>query len=545
MLCAFILVVSGSVFWGGAASATHPANTCIDVEPEVDTNPVGTVHTLTATLRTIVNNACTGAPVAPGGGNSVTMNFEISGVNARTGSPDLTCDIRNNQTSCTVEYTGTVAGQDAIEGWLDHDEDNVLDAGESTDTVAKTWTAAASNTLDCDDATGPDTERESNTGSSGTASNEVYTCTATGATGTAAPAGTVISAEVENGINDPDATDGTSYASPDYTCTVATNGACQITVTQNETELGTAEICFWIGTATAAATLCGAEATNENQATGGADTGNDLADQTELTWTAAVSGRLDCDPEGTDSQVGSALTITCLATDATGGNLSGTQIDFEIVGANDPDGGDSPTTPDMTCTTAQNGRCSVTHGTGGTGTTSATGVTTYRAWIDADGNNATVEADATEGNNEQTTPGADVEPDDTDLVIASWSNTPPPPVTCPGFENDARNQVVGTTGDNILQGTAGADIICGLAGDDIIEGLGGGDLLLGGGGSDIVQGGAGADLIRGGSGDDILKGGGANDQIRGGVGNDLMDGGRGIDGCRGGPGRDIRRRCEL
>ena len=180
MLCAFILVVSGSVVWGGAASATHPANTCIDVEPELDTNPVGTVHTLTATLRAIVNNACTGAPTAPGGGGQVTMNFEISGVNAKTGTPDLTCTIRNNQTSCTVEYTGTNAGQDAIEGWLDHDEDGVLDAGENTDTVAKTWTLVSS-ALDCDDSTGPDTERETNTSASGTASNEVYTCTATGA----------------------------------------------------------------------------------------------------------------------------------------------------------------------------------------------------------------------------------------------------------------------------------------------------------------------------------------------------------------------------
>ena len=200
--------------------------------------PVGTVHTLTATLRAIVNNACTGAPTAPGGGGQVTMNFEISGVNAKTGTPDLTCTIRNNQTSCTVEYTGTNAGQDAIEGWLDHDEDGVLDAGENTDTVAKTWTLVSS-ALDCDDSTGPDTERETNTSASGTASNEVYTCTATGATGTAVPAGTVINAEVENGINDPDATDGTSYASPDYSCTVVSNGTCQITAIQSETELGT------------------------------------------------------------------------------------------------------------------------------------------------------------------------------------------------------------------------------------------------------------------------------------------------------------------
>jgi hypothetical protein len=543
LLCALLLVLSSSVLGAVPAAANHPANSCVDVEPETDSNPVGTSHTLTATLRTIANNACTGTPIEPTGGQ-VTINFEISGANAQQGSPDLTCRIRNNQTSCTVSYTGTNAGQDAIEAWLDHDDDGVLDQGEPTDTVAKTWTAAA-NTLDCDDATGPDTERESNVGSSGTASSETYTCTATGASGAAVATGTVINAEVENGINDPDATDGTSYASPDFSCTVATNGSCQISITQNETELGTAEICFWIGTATEAATLCGAETTGENQATGGADTGNDFADQIELTWTSAITARLDCDPEGTDNQVGTPHTITCHATDATGANLAGVQVDIEIAGANDVDGGDSPATPDLTCTTAANGRCSVTHGTGGTGTTTATGVTTYRAWVDADGNNSTVEADATEGNNEQTTPGADAEPDDTDVVIASWSDQPPPPTTCPGFENDARNQVVGDANDNILSGTDGADIICGLGGSDIIEGLGAGDLLLGGGGSDIAQGGAGADAVRGGGADDLLKGGGANDRIEGGRGNDVMDGGRGTDGCRGGPGRDVRRRCEL
>ncbi|MGH2808096.1 MAG: hypothetical protein ACRDKT_12575 [Actinomycetota bacterium] len=541
-LCAFALVLSTSVFLAAPASATHPANSCIDVDPEADTNPVGTSHTLTATLRTIANNACTGAPIEPAGGG-VTMNFEISGANARTGSPDLTCRVRNNQTSCTVSYTGTNAGQDAIQGWLDHDEDGVLDQGEPTVTVAKTWTPAA-NTLDCDDATGPDTERESNPSASGTSSSEAYTCTATVAGGVAAPAGTVINAEVENGINDPDATDGTSYVNPDYTCAVATNGSCQITVTQNETETGTAEICFWIGSATEAATLCGTEPTDENQVAGGADSGNDFADQTELTWTSAAQ-RLDCDPEGTDNQVGAAHTITCIATDTAGANLAGVAIDVEIAGANDPDVADSPASPDMTCTTAQNGRCSVTHGTGGTGTTTATGVTTYRAWVDADGTNSTVEADVTEGNNEQTTPGADAEPDDTDVVIVSWSAQPPPPLTCPGFETDARTQVVGDVGDNILQGTEGPDIVCGLGGDDILEGLGAGDLLLGGGGSDIAKGGAGTDAVRGDVGDDILKGGGSNDQLRGGRGNDIMDGGRGTDACRGGPGRNVRRRCEL
>ena len=539
----FVGIVLGASVLVSPAAANHPANSCVDVEPETSSGAVGTSFTLTATLRTLQNNACTGTPISSGQGQ-VTINFEITGPNAQPGTPDLSCSIGRNETSCTVSYTGTVTGEDSIQGWIDHDKDDVFDQDEPNDVVTRTWTAA-SNVLDCDDPTGPDTERETNPGSAGTASNEIYTCTATGANGAAAPAGTVVSGEVETAVNDPDATDGASYDTPDYTCTIGNNGSCQITVTQNETELGVAEICFWVGTAAQGGTLCGAEPTNENQAQAGGDSGNDLADQVEKTWAAGTTGvRLDCDPESAVNQIGTPHTINCQATDATGGNVANVQIDAEATGPNDPDAGDTPASPDFGCTTAQNGRCSFTHGTGGTGTTTATGVTVYRVWVDADGSNATFDGDATEGNNEVATPGTDAEPDDTDVVIKQWDDQPQPGPTCPGFENDQRNQVVGDAGDNILRGTAGPDIICGFGGDDIIEGLGGNDFLFGGGGSDIIKGGAGADFVRGGPGDDILKGGGGNDLLLGNAGNDVLDGGFGRDRCRGGTGRNVRRRCE-
>jgi len=130
---------------------------------------------------------------------------------------------------------------------------------------------------------------------------------------------------------------------------------------------------------------------------------------------------------------------------------------------------------------------------------------------------------------------------------------PPPAPKCPGFEGDARNQVVGTPGDDQLVGTAGADIICGLAGNDTLAGLGGNDLILGGGGQDTLRGGGGNDRLRGEGGRDNLRGGGGNDrlnggpgrdELRGGGGNDRLNGGPGSDFCRGGGGVDVIRNCE-
>ena len=116
--------------------------------------------------------------------------------------------------------------------------------------------------------------------------------------------------------------------------------------------------------------------------------------------------------------------------------------------------------------------------------------------------------------------------------------------TCPGFESDARNQVVGTAGADVLVGTAGADVICGLGGNDTLKGLGGDDLLKGGAGRDVLRGGPGADILRGHSGADTLYGGTGTDTLRGGAGTDSLDGGLGTDSCRGGPGDDSVVACE-
>ena len=110
---------------------------------------------------------------------------------------------------------------------------------------------------------------------------------------------------------------------------------------------------------------------------------------------------------------------------------------------------------------------------------------------------------------------------------------------CPGFEGDPRNDVVGTSGNDVLTGTAGPDIICGLGGNDILDGLGGNDLLIGGAGADRLLGRAGTDTLRGSGGPDVLNGGIGNDRLYGGAHTDRLYGGPGNDRLLGGGGRDL------
>lgn len=98
-----------------------------------------------------------------------------------------------------------------------------------------------------------------------------------------------------------------------------------------------------------------------------------------------------------------------------GQDWGGTNIDFELTGAGDPDESDSPTTPDLTCTVSDgSGGCSVFM------QSSEEGNQTIRAWLDSDLNNASVEADMAEGYDESATPGDVPEPDRTDVALWGW-----------------------------------------------------------------------------------------------------------------------------
>jgi Ca2+-binding RTX toxin-like protein len=115
---------------------------------------------------------------------------------------------------------------------------------------------------------------------------------------------------------------------------------------------------------------------------------------------------------------------------------------------------------------------------------------------------------------------------------------------CPGFEDDARNQVVGTPASEKLVGSSGPDVICGLGGKDVIRGKGGRDVLLGGAGRDRLFGGGGRDRLFGGRGRDRLVGGAKADLLKGGPGTDRLNGGLGSDRCMSGAGDDRLPSCE-
>ena len=311
---------------------------------------------------------------------------------------------------------------------------------DCTDVVSVTFRGGAAAMLDCDDSGPPDTERETNPSSAPDPATgedpatEAYRCN-TFNQFSGRLNGVVVKAEIENGINDPDPVDGASYDSPDYQCTTDTDfredpilgtddGVCYHDVDQRERELGTAEICFWVGTAAEGEALCADEVTGESQQADQSDPPNDLADQAEKTWADRSTFRLDCDPETDSNPAGTGHTVTCTATAPDGAPVGGVLVEAEVAGTGDADAGDTPITPDFECITAAEGRCSYTH------TSTSEGTTTYRSWIDDEKDEPVApprgdtDVDETEGRDETVTPGRTGEPDNTDVVQKTWGPAP-------------------------------------------------------------------------------------------------------------------------
>lgn len=366
------------------------------------------------------------------------------------------CDGSGSSCSDSVSAIDGESGTANICFWFDSDGDNVFDpAGgpedggdcdvetqgqndnDLTDTVTITWQARSTQ------GGGVDAEPETDVNNTG----ETHRVTATVYDQFGIPLVGANQVKFEFFQGSPADTDGNTPASPDRTCTTNNSSTCFIEYTSSTA--GRDRICVWTNDAPTM--------TGDNQ-NGTCDGGNgpeglndadddpanadapepasDDVDVVEKIWqVAGQASRLDCSPETATNPSGTTHTITCTATDASGNRVSGVHVDAEATGANDPDGSDSPTTPDFSCltvadepttpTTNEAGTCSFKHGpSGGVGSTNSTGVTTYRAWIDKDNNNGTVEADTAEGRDEVATPGSKAEPDDTDVVEKSWVAQP-------------------------------------------------------------------------------------------------------------------------
>ena len=351
----------------GVAVANHGTRT-LQLTPETDDNATGTTHTITATL-----DATPDAPAGPT--NDIEIDFEIAGPGDVDGgdtplSPDRTCTIANPDVSCTVTYSSTVVGTDTIRGWIDHDKNNANsvssgevdtaegpDAGnpsveeppggtdvpgdqtepDETDVVAKTWFGGLPGgaALDCDDASGDDTETNQVTGP---ASSETYTCAVvdTGPTPDTPIAGAVIDAENLDGANDPDNSAAAGTADFNDACTTGANGTCQVTIASSESQAGPADICFWVDEDVdnvfdpAGVEPDGGEC---GEAVGAAEN-DDLTDVVNKTWAAPAVTTITITPGSDVNQTGTGHTAVATVTDQFGNPMQGVNVDWRVTGRN-------------------------------------------------------------------------------------------------------------------------------------------------------------------------------------------------------------------
>jgi hypothetical protein len=141
-------------------------------------------------------------------------------------------------------------------------------------------------------------------------------------------------------------------------------------------------------------------------------------------WADHHANTLEVDPESQSHQAGEDATLT--ATFGSPLTLLNPNVDFEIeTGPGDTDG-NTPKSPDMTCSPLIGLLgCSVTY------TSTKRGVDVVRAWIDFDNDDATNEYDNDEFPNEATDAGAGhKEPDNTDVVLVLWNQGPPARLDC-------------------------------------------------------------------------------------------------------------------
>jgi len=521
---ALVTIVALGVPMAGVAVANHGTRT-LQVSPETADNPIGTTHTLTATLSSAAD-ATSGA---------IEVDFEITGPGDTDGgntpsSPDKECTVAVGSATCTVTDTSSVAGTDTITAWIDHGDDATVEADTTegadagnpsldepsggpdvpggtaepdlTDVVLKTWSGGAAAVLDCDDASGNDTETNPVTGPS---SSEIYTCTVidTAPTPDAPVSGARIDVENLNGANDPD--NSASAGTPDVNdaCTTKANGTCTATIAASESQAGPAEICFWIDEDVdnvfdpAGVEIDGGEC----EETVNAPENDDKTDTVTKTWGGLDARNIDARPEEATNAPGTVHRVTAVVTDREGNRVSGVTVTFTESGPGTFVGGGST----ATATTDDRGRASAEVTT----RTTETGTQTISASLPTSGGADECERAAGD-------PAGAPAGNCSDQVTKTWA-------VCPGLEGDPRNQVVGTSGDDELVGTTGRDVICGLGGDDVIRARGGRDLVLGA------------------SGDDRMRGGAGNDKLRGGRGPDTAIGGPGTDVCRS---ARVKRGCE-
>jgi Ca2+-binding RTX toxin-like protein len=563
----------------------------LNVEPESDSNPPQTAHTLTATVRDSAGNAVAG----------VNVDFEVvAGPNQdlNTTRADLECATGANGT-CTVNYTDEANNPaspnnvDTICAWLDPENDDVYapfgsiaaDGGDcdqepvgesedspvaggdtfgndSTDTVTKTWAPPTLTFSPSSDTASVGTCNAftitlGNGAGQGTAGVNIDVeqihSTATNTTAGDEPTVSFCTPVAGSGpnISAVDTTRGDRVENPDNPGTAGGETTAQ-TDANGQVTIGISVAAGGTSNGTGTVTLTGWREA-------GADNDDPEAGETQGTatknWVAAEPRSVDCDPETSTLELGGTATISCLVRDRFGAPLAGQAVVFTSTGP-------GRITSATRVLTDANGRASVSTASFQVGTQSV--LATLETDLLGTEPTEVDDCDRVVGD-----PAGAPAGDCSDTVTVAWTlpttGTPVPEVcrTTPGA-------FIGTDGDDVIVGTSGNDVICGRGGNDRLAGGAGSDRLLGGAGGDTLLGGEGADRLGGGadadtlsggdgadllsggdggdylqgkSGNDTLRGGADGDLLQGGRGHDLLNGGDGRDQCSGGPGRNRERSC--
>jgi hypothetical protein len=262
ILNAWEITASTCIFGGGPKALT--------LTPPTAENPVGSSHTVTATL-TDANGPVSGAHIL----------FTVTGVNVAAG--DGTTDA-SGQTSFT--YSDTLPGNDTITACYDKDNNNVCDPGETTATATKTWAGAgppAAVTLTPPAATNPAGQQH------------CVTATVVDANGTPVPNATV-----------------------NFTVT----GANPTTGTGTTDANGQAQFCYTgthAGNDTITATVQG---------------GSNPSATATKTYTAGPAATVTVTPATATNPVGQQHCVTATVTDQFGNPVAGAPVTFSVTGAN-------------------------------------------------------------------------------------------------------------------------------------------------------------------------------------------------------------------
>jgi hypothetical protein len=125
--------VEGLAIFGEITVARPPAS--LTLAPKTDTNPVGTQHCVTATVKDAQGQTLEG----------VTVQFSVTGTAGNSASGSVDTDANGEAQFC---YQGpTTPGDDAITAYADSDKDGVQDPGEPSDVATKHWIPGPPATL--------------------------------------------------------------------------------------------------------------------------------------------------------------------------------------------------------------------------------------------------------------------------------------------------------------------------------------------------------------------------------------------------------------